>query len=90
MNSVNYHMKQYGISKEETFAVFHKMLRDTDKHMKEEFLKTAKKTPRGILPIAMNCIKTVNVTYWDGEGYTNPVGKFKEYLTFMFVDLIDT
>ncbi|XP_023644280.1 terpenoid synthase 1 [Capsella rubella] len=88
MNVVNYYMKQHNVSKEETYREFNKMVRDTNKVVNEEFLKLAKTMPIHILHRAINCGIMTTITYSDGDGYANPIGKFKEHITSLFVDLM--
>ncbi|CAE5963153.1 unnamed protein product [Arabidopsis arenosa] len=88
VNIVNYYMKEHNVSKEETLREFNKMLRETKKVINEEFLKMAKRMPIHILQRAINCEKITTVTYRDGDGHTNPIGRFKDHITSLFVELM--
>ncbi|EOA33838.1 hypothetical protein CARUB_v10021320mg [Capsella rubella] len=87
-NVVNYYMKQHSVSKEETFRELNKMVRDTKRVVNEEFLKIAKTMPIHILHRALNCGNMSIITYRDGDGFTNPIGRFKDHMTSLFVDLM--
>ncbi|CAH8263207.1 unnamed protein product [Arabidopsis lyrata] len=88
-NAVNYYMKEYGATEEETYKEFHKIVRDLEKSVNSEFLKINKGVPREILSRAINCGKMIDVTYRSGDGYTRPKGKFTEYVESLFVDHMD-
>ncbi|KAG7641775.1 Terpene synthase N-terminal domain [Arabidopsis suecica] len=88
-NVVNYYMKEYGATEEETYKDFHKIVRDLEKSVNSEFLKINKGVPREILSRALNCGKMIDVTYRSGDGYTRPKGKFTEYIESLFVEHMD-
>ncbi|AEC07431.1 Terpenoid cyclases/Protein prenyltransferases superfamily protein [Arabidopsis thaliana] len=88
-NVVNYYMKEYGTTEEETYKEFHKIVRDLEKSVNSEFLKINKGVPREILSRALNCGKMIDVTYRSGDGYTRPRGKFTEYVESLFVEHMD-
>ncbi|EOA34288.1 hypothetical protein CARUB_v10021803mg [Capsella rubella] len=64
------------------------MNRGDEANVNEEFLKIAKKMPIHILHRAINCGSMSIITYRDGDGYTNPIGRFKHHMTSLFVDLM--
>lgn len=81
-NAVNYYMKQYNVTEELQI-----MVRELDKTVDEEFLKTAKILPRKILKGPIGFGKTVFFTYRFGEEFTFP-DRFKENIISLFVNLI--
>ncbi|CAH8385997.1 unnamed protein product [Eruca vesicaria subsp. sativa] len=87
-NSINYYMKQYGVTEEEAFSELKKMVRDLDKIVNEEFLKEATTLPREILKRVVDIGRIVAFSYRCGEEYTNSDGRFKEHITSLFVNLI--
>ncbi|CAH8346016.1 unnamed protein product [Eruca vesicaria subsp. sativa] len=84
---VNCYMKQYGVTKAETFKELHKMRVHNDKIVNEELL-TTKDVPRRVLKQALNCARMANVAYGYGEGLTHPEGKIKDYIVSLYLDLI--
>ncbi|CAA7013456.1 unnamed protein product [Microthlaspi erraticum] len=86
-NAVNYYMKQYNVTEDEALADLHMMVRELDKTVNEEFLKTAKKMPRKILRGPIGFGNTVVFSYRFGEEFTFPE-RFKEHITSLFVNLI--
>lgn len=81
-------MKQYKLTEEETFIQLQKMVRDLDKTINEEILKTTKSVPREIVKRAIDFGKMIEFTYRSGEEYTYPEGRFKDHITSLFVNLI--
>ncbi|KAG7547485.1 Isoprenoid synthase domain superfamily [Arabidopsis suecica] len=81
------YMKQYGVTKKEAIRKLNEMVAYNDNILNEEFLKTIH-IPRQVLKIAINFARVINVTYNEGEGYTHPEGKIKEYITSLFVNRI--
>lgn len=86
-NAVNYYMKQYNVTEEEALAELQIMVRELDKTVNEDFLKTAKILPRKILKGPIGFGKTVVFTYRFGEEFTFPE-RFKEHIITLFVNLI--
>ncbi|KAG7621164.1 Terpenoid cyclases/protein prenyltransferase alpha-alpha toroid [Arabidopsis suecica] len=86
-NAVNCYMKQYGVTKEEAFRELRKMVADANKTLNEEFLTTTG-VPHFLLKATIDLARMMTVAYNVNEGFTNPQGKIKEYMTSMFVDQI--
>jgi len=86
-NAVNCYMKQYGVTKEEAFRELRKMVADANKTLNEEFLTTTG-VPHFLLKATIDLARMMTVAYNVNEGFTNPQGKIKEYMTSIFVDQI--
>ncbi|EOA28595.1 hypothetical protein CARUB_v10024815mg, partial [Capsella rubella] len=88
-NAVNYYMNEFGATEEETYKAFHKMVRDLEKSVNTELLKTHRRVHREVLSRAINCGKMIDVTYRSHDGYTRPKGQFTEFVESLFVDYMD-
>ncbi|XP_010449212.1 PREDICTED: putative terpenoid synthase 7 [Camelina sativa] len=86
-NAVNCYMKQYAVTKEEAFRELHKMVANANKTLNEEFLTTTG-VSHCLLKATIDLARMMTVAYNVNEGFTNPQGKIKEYMTSMFVDQI--
>ncbi|CAB79020.1 terpene cyclase like protein [Arabidopsis thaliana] len=86
-NAVNCYMKQYGVTKEEAFRELYKIVVAANKTLNEEFLSTTG-VPHFLLKATIDLARMMTVAYNVNEGFTNPQGKIKEYMTSMFVDQI--
>ncbi|XP_010552110.1 PREDICTED: alpha-barbatene synthase-like isoform X2 [Tarenaya hassleriana] len=84
---INVYMKQYGVTEEEAFREFRKMVRATEKITTEEFLN-ATVVPRKILMQVINFERSFSTTYAHGEGFTNCTARMKENISSLFVHLI--
>ncbi|KAF3509235.1 hypothetical protein F2Q69_00009149 [Brassica cretica] len=81
-HEVNCYMKQYGVTKQDALRELHKMAADTDNITNEELLTTAG-VPSLVLKTVMGLAQSITVCYNGCEGYTQPEGKIKEYMTSM-------
>ncbi|KAF3543545.1 hypothetical protein DY000_02009595 [Brassica cretica] len=86
-NAVNCYMKQYGVTKQDALRELHKMVADTDNITNEELLTTAGVSSL-VLKTVMGLAQSITVCYNGCQGYTQPEGKIKEYMTSMYVDQI--
>ncbi|WZY85229.1 hypothetical protein YC2023_031613 [Brassica napus] len=86
-NAVSCYMKQYGVSQNEAFRELNKMVGEADKIINEEFL-TKTGVRHCVLKAVIDLARMIHVCYNGYEGYTDPQGKIKEYMTSMFVDQI--
>ncbi|KFK23797.1 hypothetical protein AALP_AAs42715U000100 [Arabis alpina] len=86
-NAVNCYMKQYGVTKQEALRELHIMVADADKTINEELLTTTG-VSRLVLKAAMGNAQIIAILYNGYEGFTNPEGKTKEYMTSILVDQI--
>ncbi|KAF3597281.1 hypothetical protein DY000_02026953 [Brassica cretica] len=86
-NAVSCYMKQYGVSENEAFRELNKMVGEADKIINEEFL-TITGVRHCVLKAVIDLARMIHVCYNGYEGYTDPQGKIKEYMTSMFVDQI--
>ncbi|CAN7081331.1 unnamed protein product [Brassica oleracea var. botrytis] len=86
-NAVSCYMKQYGVSENEAFRELNIMVGEADKIINEEFL-TITGVRHCVLKAVIDLARMIHVCYNGYEGYTDPQGKIKEYMTSMFVDQI--
>ncbi|XP_056843982.1 alpha-barbatene synthase-like [Raphanus sativus] len=86
-NALNYYIKQHGVTKEEAIKEFHKMIKDINKIVNEECLKTTH-ISRRVLKQIINYGRSLDVLYTSDDVYNHREGMFKEYITTLLVDPI--
>ncbi|KAL0793109.1 hypothetical protein Bca101_064486 [Brassica carinata] len=86
-NALNYYMKHHGVTKEEAIKEFDKMIKDINKIVNEECLKTTH-ISRRVLNQVINYGRSLDVLYTSDDVYNHREGMFKEYITTLLVDPI--
>ncbi|KAG2301858.1 hypothetical protein Bca52824_030511 [Brassica carinata] len=86
-NALNYFMKHHGVTKEEAIKEFDKMIKDINKIVNEECLKTTH-ISRRVLNQVINYGRSLDVLYTSDDVYNHREGMFKEYITTLLVDPI--
>ncbi|CAN6575525.1 unnamed protein product [Malus baccata var. baccata] len=84
-SSIDCYMKQYGVSEQETVAVFNKQIVDMWKDINEELLRPTA-VPEFVLVRVLNLTRAVDLLYKRGDGFTH-VGKLmKDIVASLFID----
>lgn len=80
-------MKHHGVTKEEAIKEFDKMIKDINKIVNEECLKTTH-ISRRVLKQTINFGRSLDVLYTSDDVFNHREGMFKEYITTLLVDPI--
>ncbi|KAG2282930.1 hypothetical protein Bca52824_054150 [Brassica carinata] len=86
-NALNYYIKQHGVTKEKAIKEFGKMIKDINKIVNEECLKTTN-ISRRVLNQIINYGRSLDVLYTSDDVFNHREGMFKEYITTLLVDPI--
>ncbi|XP_009123605.2 alpha-barbatene synthase [Brassica rapa] len=86
-NALNYYIKQHGVTKEEAIKEFGKMIKDINKIVNKECLKTTN-ISRRVFNQIINYGRSLDVLYTSDDVYNHREGMFKEYITTLLVDPI--
>ncbi|CAF1919071.1 unnamed protein product [Brassica napus] len=88
-NALNYYIKQHGVTKEKAIKEFGKMIKDINKIVNEECLKTTN-ISRRVLNQIINYGRSLDVLYTSDDVFNHREGMLKEYITTLLVDPINT
>uniref|UniRef100_A0A0D3AU45 Terpene synthase metal-binding domain-containing protein n=2 Tax=Brassica oleracea var. oleracea TaxID=109376 RepID=A0A0D3AU45_BRAOL len=86
-NALNYYIKQHGVTKEKAIKEFGKMIKDINKIVNEECLKTTN-ISRRVLNQIINYGRSLDVLYTSDDVFNHREGMLKEHITTLLVDPI--
>ncbi|XP_054814694.1 (-)-germacrene D synthase-like [Prosopis cineraria] len=84
-SSVEYYMKEHGMSRQETIEELRKMIMSAWKDINEECLRPTQ-VPMPFLMIVLSHACFIETMYKDADNYTHSGGIMKDYITLLFVD----
>nr|XP_009793511.1 PREDICTED: (E,E)-germacrene B synthase-like [Nicotiana sylvestris] len=85
---VECYMKEYGVSKQETYVEMRKKITNAWKDINKELLRPTA-VPMFILERSLNFSRLADTFLKDDDGYTNPKSKVKDLIASLFVESVD-
>nr|BBE32331.1 germacrene D synthase [Chengiopanax sciadophylloides] len=86
-SAVEIYMKQYGVTKQETYAEFRKQITNAWKDMNQECQRsTAVEMP--LLTRVFNLARVINLLYDEEDGYTKSSTRTKDFITLVLIDAV--
>ncbi|KAM7486326.1 hypothetical protein LguiA_002335 [Lonicera macranthoides] len=86
-SAVECYMKQYSVTKEETFAEFNRRITNAWKDMNQECLGPTA-VPMALLERVLNLARVINLVYKDEDGYTHAKTRVKNFITSMLIESV--
>ncbi|KAF2290751.1 hypothetical protein GH714_015308 [Hevea brasiliensis] len=85
-SAVECHIKQHGVSQQQTYDESNKIVINLLKDLNEELLKETANIPKPILMCILNITRVIDVVYKDEDGYTNSKTSVKDILVAFLVN----
>ena len=85
-SGVECYMKQYGLSEEEVYKVFHKQVVRAWKDINEEYCLKPTAVPRPLLERVLNLSRVIDVIYKETDEYTHVGKEMKNNVESLFID----
>ncbi|TMW90138.1 hypothetical protein EJD97_016149 [Solanum chilense] len=83
------YMKDYGVSKQETYVKFQKDVTNGWMDINKEFFCLDVEVPKFVLERVLNFTRVINTLYKEKDEYTNSKGKFKNMIISLLVESVE-
>ncbi|MFQ6641750.1 hypothetical protein Gotur_014287 [Gossypium turneri] len=82
---IDYYMKEYNVTAQETYDVFNKYIKSAWKDINQELLKPTK-MPTEVMNRSLNLSRVMDVVYKEGDGYTFVRKAMKDAITSLLIE----
>ncbi|MBA0784750.1 hypothetical protein Gotri_027635 [Gossypium trilobum] len=82
---IDYYMKEYNVTAQETYDVFNKYIESAWKDMNQELLKPTE-MPTEVMNRSLNLSRVMDVVYKEGDGYTYVRKAIKDVITSLLIE----
>ncbi|KAG8492539.1 hypothetical protein CXB51_009782 [Gossypium anomalum] len=86
-STIDYYMKEYGVTAQEAYDVFNKHIESAWKDTNQEFLKP-REMPTEVLNRSLNLSRVMDVLDKEGDGYTHVNKPIKDAITSLLIEPI--